>query len=419
MRLAHIAFRNLWRNTTRTVLSISGITIASILGVFFLAMLDGLQESAQENVLKYYTGVIQVRHEDYGEYEYLSPMHLYIPNIAPLIQELKAVPGVTLVSPRVSAPGQIYIDDDQLDDEPGERYNALAFGVDVDGEQSILDPQTLVRHGRLPRAGEREVAVGYELAERIGLAIGDTFAFLAQTAERAVNAASFEITGILSFPQSEFNDSRFLVAFDTVQSFLGMDGGAQQLVVMTEEPEESEPQLAAIREIIADSDAYDSVGVTYWKEEGELYAILASTAAIYDIMVIFFLLLGATVIVNTTMMTVFERYREIGVLGSMGMRPREVVRLFFLEAVMAGLISAVVGVGVGSGLSLLFGATGIPLPATYGELGFEMSNVMYPKLTLSTVVLMFVYTVTIPALVTLLPTRKAARIEPVEALGAT
>jgi putative ABC transport system permease protein len=346
-------------------------------------------------------------------------MHLYIPSIEPLVEEIGNLPGVTIVTPRVEAPGQIYIDEDPLDDEPGERYNAVAFGVDPAAERSLLETEALVREGRMPRAGMREVAMGNELAEKIGLTIGDTFAFLSQTAERAVNAASFEITGILAFPQAELNARRFLVAFDTMQSFLRMADGAQQLVVMTEEPESSEPQLAAIREILAESEDYDAVGVTYWKEEGELYAILASTAAIYDIMVIFFLLLGATVIVNTTMMTVFERYREIGVLGSMGMRPREVVRLFFLEAVMAGLISAVIGVGVGSGLSLLFGATGIPLPATYGELGFEMSNVMYPKLTLSTVVLMFVYTVTIPALVTLLPTRKAARIEPVEALGAT
>jgi len=136
-------------------------------------------------------------------------------------------------------------------------------------------------------------------------------------------------------------------------------------------------------------------------------------------MVIFFLVLGATVIVNTTMMTVFERYREIGVLGAMGMKPPEIVRLFFLESVFAGLISAVVGVAVGSGVSLILGEVGLVLPATYGELGFEMSNVIYPELTAGTVVLMFVYTVTIPALVTLLPSSKAARVEPVDAINAT
>jgi putative ABC transport system permease protein len=102
----------------------------------------------------------------------------------------------------------------------------------------------------------------------------------------------------------------------------------------------------------------------------------------------------------------------------MGMKPAEIVRLFFLEAVFAGLISAIIGVAVGSGISLLLGEVGLVLPATYGELGFEMSNVIYPKLTLGTVVLMFVYTVTIPALVTLLPSSKAARIEPVDAINA-
>lgn len=419
MRLGRIAFRNLWRNTTRTVLSIAAITIASILGVFFLAMLNGMESDGRENVIKYYTGVIQVRHEDYGEYEYLSPVHLYISNVAPLREEISAIPGVTLVSPRVSAPGQIYIDDDQLDDEPGERYSAIAFGVDIEAEEAILEPEALVQEGRLPAAGRREVALGHELAEKTGLGVGDSFAFITETADRAVNAASFEVTGILDFPQAEFNSTQFLVSFATMQTFLRMGDGAQQLVVMTDNPRESEPQLAAVREIVEKNEVYESVGVSYWKEESQLYAMLATAGAIYDIMVVFFLLLGATVIVNTTMMTVFERYREIGVLGAMGMKPPEIVRLFFLESVIAGFISAVLGVAVGSVISLILGEVGLALPATYGELGFEMSNVMYPRLTVSTVLLMFVYTLVIPAVVTLLPTWKAAKIEPVDALSAT
>jgi putative ABC transport system permease protein len=418
MRPSRIAFRNLFRNTRRTVLSIGAITIASILGVFFLAMIDGMEASAREITLKYYTGTIQVRHEEYGEYEYLSPMHLYIRQVEPLRQAIAGIPGVTLVTPRVNAPGQIYIDPDPTDLEPGERHRASAFSVDLGTERDLLEPETLVEQGRIPRSGEREVALGWELAETTGLRVGDSFAFITQTAERSTNAMSFQVTGILDFPQADLNSAHFLVSFQTMQPFLRMEGGAQQLIVMTKDPEAAEEQLTAVEKIIAEDPAYDSVAVSYWKEESFLYSIMAATGAIYDIMVIFFLVLGATVIINTTMMTVFERYREIGVLGAMGMKPAEIVRLFFLEAVFAGLISAIIGVAVGSGISLLFGEVGLVLPATYGELGFEMSNVIYPKLTLSTVVLMFVYTVTIPALVTLLPSSKAARIEPVDAINA-
>lgn len=418
MRLARIAFRNLGRNTTRTVLSVGAITLASVLGVFFLALIDGIQADGRENTLRYNTGVIQIRHAEYGEYEYLSPTHLYVRDTVPLETEISQIPGVTSVRQRVSAPGQIYIDPDQTDAEPGERHNAIAFAVDLAAEQELLSSEELIVEGRLPRVAEREVGVGVELARKIGLGVGDSFSFITQTADRSVNAISFEITSILDFPQADFNATQFLVSFDVMQSFLRMNDGAQQLIVMTEDPENSETQLEAVQQVIAES-GREEIAVSYWKDESFLYAILSSTEVIYDIFVLFFLLLGATVIVNTTVMTVFERYREIGVLGAMGMKPNEIVRLFFLEALMAGVISAVIGVTVGSALSLVLGEVGLRLPEVYSDLGFEMSNVFYPELRLGTVVLMFIYTIAIPALVTLLPTRRAARVEPVDAINAT
>lgn len=112
-------------------------------------------------------GVIQVRHAEYGEYEYLSPMHLYVRNTAPLGDEISQIDGVTSVRSRVSAPGQIYIDRDQTDAEPGERHNAIAFGVDIAAEDELLSSDDLVVAGTLPRSGEREAGVA--LAEKIGL----------------------------------------------------------------------------------------------------------------------------------------------------------------------------------------------------------------------------------------------------------
>lgn len=419
MKLRRIALRNLGRHTRRTVLSVGAISLASAVGVFFLALLDGMQEDARDNVLTYQTGVIQLRHRDFNRYTYLSPLHLYLPDTAALEERIQHIPGVTGVHPRISAPGQLSVDHDPLGTEPGERHNATAFALRIDAEAQLLRPDDIVERGRLPRGGSREVALGYRLAEKAGLGIGDSFTFVTETAAGSVNALSLEVAGILNFPQAEQNARRFIASFDTMQSFLAMDDGTQQLAVMTADPENSEEQLAAVRRVVAESGRADTLRVTYWKEQSEIYVILESSAAVYDIMVIFFLVLGATVIVNTTMMTVLERYREIGVLGAMGMRPREIVRLFFLESLTAGVISAVIGVTVGSVISLIFGSVGLRLPATYSDLGFEISNVMYPTLTLTTVLLMVVYTVSIPALVSLLPARKAARVEPVDAINAS
>ncbi len=419
MNLATLAFKNLGRHKVRSALSIFSIVVASVLGLFMLSLISGMKADMKKNILAYYTGSVQIRHGDYDTYDYLNPVHLYVHDEMALRERLMQIDGITGSVSRITAGGKIYIDETPDDDIPGEQYTAIALGIDFAEERSVLDPESLLVSGRLPIAGSREVVIGYGLADKLNLDVGEKFAFMTTTAERGVNAMTFEITGTVKFPSGGMSQSHFILPFDTMQHFIRMDGGAQEVLVTTVNPETAEIQRETIDGLLSSDAGYAYLATKFWKNQGEFYAIMGLANIMYNGIVIFFLALGATVIVNTTMMVVYERFREIGILAAMGMKPKELVSLFFLEALFAGIISAVIGMTVGSGLVLVLEKTGMDFSAAYGNMNMEVSSILHPVLTAGHVILMTIYTIAIPALISLVPSRKAARIEPVDAIRAT
>ncbi len=419
MKLSTIAFRNLARHRVRTFLSIFTLVIASILGLFMLSLLAGMEADLKKNILAYYTGTVQIRHGEYNRYDYLNPIHLYVKDEAEVRKKLLQVEGVTQAVGRITTGGKIYIDDSPENEVPGQEFTAMAMGIEIPAEKDILDPESLLVKGRLPGMGSREVVLGYALADKTGLDSGDRFSFMTVTAARGVNAMTFEVVGLVNFSIGGLNDLYFLLPFDTMQGFIQMEGGTQEILLMTEDPDSAEVQLEAINRLIASNGLPGYLEARLWKNQGEYYAALGTATIIYNFIVIFFLVLGATVIVNTTMMVIYERYREIGILGAMGMRPKELVRLFFLEALFAGIISAIIGISLGSVLILTLEKTGMNFGAAFEGIDFEISSIIYPDLKAVHIIIMSIYTVGISALVTLIPCRKAAKIEPVEAISAT
>ena len=416
MKLSTIAFRNLGRHKIRSFLSIFSIVIACIMGLFMLSLITGMKADMKKNILSYFTGSVQIRHGEYNKYDYLNPIHLYVENETALREELLKIEGVTDTVGRITAGGKIYIDGNNDDDIPGIDFAAMALGIDIPGEASILNPQSLLRKGGIPEMGTRQVALGVGLAEKAGLDVGDKFSFLTMTAGRSPNAMTFEVAGLVQFSISNLNDSYFLLPLDTMQQFMKMPGGVQEILVVTVDPEAAEAQQAVIEGLLAENSSFSHLEATFWKNYGMFYAYMGIGEAVYQVYVLFFLVLGATVIINTTLMVVFERCRENGILGDVGMKPRELMKLFFLEAFFAGVISAAIGISLGALVVLGLEKTGMDFGSAMGSVDMQISNIIYPDLKLRHIIIMAVYTIGITSLVTLLPARQAATIEPDQAI---
>ena len=400
------ALRNISRNMRRSILSGIAIAVAAMSIVMIFSLINGMTEDMGNNLKTYYTGEVRVRNEKYDEFERYNPVHLTVDreSVEALLENNADVEAFV---PRITFPSNLYIE--------GSNFGAVGVGADFGLEADYQDFSKIVAEGRLPKRGENEMLMGIVLARDLKLAVGDKVTVLSTTAARGSNAITLKIVGLAAFPVGSLNSKFFWAPLDRVQYFLRMDGGVQEVLIKTADKVDEEMFAGNLG-----AELFRTTGTAHdvqsWKNLSTTYGFLRMAQIIYYFVAAFFFLLGSTVIINTTMMVIFERMREIGTLSALGMHGKELVRLFFLEGAFISAIGSAIGVAAGVGLTLYLGKAGIDLTDAMSGMDFEISSIMYPKLSIISTVFVFIYSVAIASAATLIPSKKAGKIEPVEAL---
>lgn len=405
-KLIDTAIRNITRNIRRSLLSAIAIAVAAMSIVMLFALIAGMRSDMEYNLQNYYSGNIQLQHADYPEFERYNPIHLTV-DYAAAAEVLDSYEEISSYVPRTIFPSSLYIDETN--------NAAVGVGVDFALEADFLDLDSLLLSGRLPSEGENEILMGALLAQDLGLRIDDKVTILSTTAARGTNAITMQIVGLANFPVMQMNSSFFWAPIDRVSYFLRMDSDVQRILIKTSEDVDERlliPELSAALE--------QKTGTVFdlqsWEDVNQMYQFIELAQTIYYFVGIFFFLLGSTVIINTTMMVIYERMREIGTLSALGMHGKELVRLFFLEGTFIAMIGSVVGVLLGVVLTNYLSRVGINFTDALSGMEIEMSSILYPQLNVGLTIFVFFYSVLIAACATLIPSRKAARIQPVEAL---
>ena len=404
MKLITMAWRNVRRNTRRTAISATAIGIASMTIVMMFSLVAGLTGEMAYNLRTFYSGDIRIRHSQFDEYMHLNPLHLNVTGTQALSASINELEGVIITSARTAFPAAIY--------QEGENLNAQGMGIDM--QVDSMANADFVKAGKLPAPGSREVLLGTQLAKDLNLSVGDKFTALSMTMRRASNGMTFTVVGLLQLPVPELN-STFYAPIDTVQRFLKMTDRSLDLMVQLS-PETDAQQVKSQIETILSNDNNSTLVVEIWDEISTSYGMIKMAQFAYALMGIIFYLLASTVIINTMMMVIFERTREIGTLASLGMESKRIVRLFILEAAFISAIGSFVGTVIGVVLVLIMEQTGLDMTEAMQGVDFEISGVVYPALTWSSVMYAFVTGVIVASLASMIPSRRAAKVKPVEAM---
>ncbi|UCF96501.1 MAG: ABC transporter permease [Spirochaetaceae bacterium] len=409
MKLGRIAFRNIRRNKRRSLLSGTAILIATMFITFMFSLIAGMLDDVESNIVRYVSGHIRIRNLEYDENEQLNPLHLSVVDYEDVVQRLEVEPEVAAVVPRTRFFTAIYRND--------RTYGGIGLGVDFQREASVMRIQEALERGRLPEKGEKEMALSAGLAEELDLDVGEKLTLLTKNKYMGMSGMTFTVTGIVRFLVTGFNESFFLVPIDTTARFLKMDNEATEVLVVLRDRRQVDAFTEKVTGILSDM-GRDNVSTQPWNRIGATAGWMEYARTAYDVIALVFFLLASTVIINTTMMVIFERMREIGTVAAMGMTPREIVHLFFLEAFYIGAIAAFIGVLLGIGITLPLSKVGIDLTQSMEGVGFEVNPVVYPRLNIRSTVFVFFYSTAIASLASFIPSRRAAKIEPVEALRA-
>ena len=433
MKLWRIALRNVARNKRRSLLSGTAIVVATLTVVLMFSLIAGMLGDTVSIALTYDSGHARVRHAEFARYESLNPVHLAVADAAAIQAQLEGLPDVAAVLPRVRFAGAIY----------REQQNHGVFGIGMDFAREVaVAGQRLQRFepvvdgsvtleqfarawrldlfgGTLPDRSRRELIISKTLADDLSVAVGDKLTILTRTAVMSTQAWTFTIRGLVGFPVGGLSRV-VLVPIEIAQRFLQLDTSeaVTELLLYAHGDDRVAALTDAVRPVLRAAPD-QKLTVQPWTEENVMYALLQVAEQIYGLIALVFFLLATTVIVNTTMMVIYERMREIGTIAALGMTGGQILRLFFLEALFIGVAAALVGVLVGSAVVLPLSQVGIDYSEAMEGVELNMSNVIYPQLNLRSTVVVFFYSIMVTAIASYWPTRKAARLHPVTALRAT
>lgn len=401
MNYLKMAYRNLGRHRRRSFLSGLALALGTALLMFIAAFFQGEMRTSMETTLRLNTGHLQVQDADYDPDKLSVAWEYLIENPDQAAAQIEALSQVAVATPRLMASGIVSAADESV--------GVQIIGIVPESEANAPYQDGIVS-GSFLAADDREgIVIGLPLADSLGLSVGDKINLLVNTSDGDVDEQQFIIRGVFTTGTTAYDKGVVFLPLAKAQAFSGAGNRASMIFILLYDREQADAVAAAIQ-----GSGYQ---IKTWVEMNELLVLVNDFSDAY-LTIINLIVLGVTitVIVNTLLMSVFERTREIGILSAIGMKGRQIIMLFLAEATLLGFGGIAFGSFLGWAISAYLGKVGV----YFGDLGMGqdmlLTDRIYPYLTWDSAINLIVTAFLITVLASLYPARMAARMEPVEAL---
>ncbi len=397
-----IAWRNIWRNTRRTVITAAAVVFAVTLAVFSWCFALGEHEQMINDALKLFTGHLQLHANGYWAdktiYNSFTPP-------ADLVSFLQKDKNVKAFTTRLSV--------DALISSENNTSGALIVGIDPQREFSSVKGK--IRKGSFfTSADTTGVLIGETLAKNLNVTVGDRLTILTQAYDGSIGAGLFYVSGIFRTGSADFDRSMVFINLSAAQYLLSMDGLVTELtILLTDERDTDRMQ----REIAARVDPAQYEVMSWRKLIPDLVQFVDLDNLFGYIYYLLILIVVGFGILNTILMSVMERYREFGVMMALGTRPSRIIRLIVVESAFIALIGIVIGDVLGFAFSYYY--TQVPMDfSMYSQTleNFGLNPLIYAKIYpwVFYVTDLIILGATLAS--SIYPAVKASRLSPVRAL---
>lgn len=329
-----LAWRNIWRNKRRTLITLSSIGFA----VFFACIMQSMQRGAYErmidNTVRFSTGHIQIHAQGYWEEKIIDNSMSW--NDDELATQLSSLPEIVATAPRLESFA--------LASYGEKTKGVLVAGVEPSKEESITQLSAKVVEGEYFK-NDSGVLIGKGLADFLKMSVGDTLVLISQGYHGVSAAGKFTVTGIVRFPSPQLNQQAVFMTLPLTQFFYGAEGLITSLSVLLQESDDVKRTKKVLVETL-DPEQYE---VMTWQE---MIPELVQSIELdyYSGMIIIFILYAVIAfgIFGTFLMMTKERTYEFGILTAIGMKKWKIQAMVALEIAMLILL----GVAGGSLISL-------------------------------------------------------------------
>jgi len=408
-----IAWRNLGRNKRRSLLAIGAIALGQLTLVFINSMMAGSFDDMLKTVTGPLVGHTQIHHKDWREERAVD---LYIDQLSKTRSELKSLPNVESISPRIYSP--VLAAFGAPSDVPADAEPAAVLGVDTTIESQNGGVLENVDPNDLP--ANRSVVIGKVLANRLGVQAGQPIAVLGQDVDGFPASDLFEVTAIIDSKVDLVKTMGIIMSIADAGEFLTMPDQAHEIIVQGKDYRNAEALAQSISNLstLADNE------ILTWKESmPELVRIIEMKWWVDLLFLGIVFVAAAAGIANTAVMSTFERKHEFGMLLAVGSRPGRIVGMVLTESIILGLVGVTIGSILGTAAVLVTSHTGINYAALGGSgaedfafAGINISYVIHPRFEWRHVIFGLCAVTFTSVVASVWPAALASRLEPVEAM---
>ena len=410
--LFKIALRNLSRNKVRSFISILAIALVVMIVVFTRGLILGTVQSTLQLQFDNQLGHVRILAEEYDTREALLSLEYTVDGIDGqglelMLSDLQDIEGIEYLLPRLKFGAMA---------SPGDDIIQMAgIGVDPRSESRYGGLTADIVEGRMIESGS-EIVVGKGLLNKFSAEIGDRVTILFSDAYQSFQGRTFTIVGVRETGLSMLDDTFFFLPLEMAQNMLYLEDEATEVLVFGSNFQDSRNIASRIENYFTGSGETRYIAQP-WQQGDEFMEYFQVATRIYDGIYVFFILLGSIVLINTMIMIVRERTSEIGMMGALGLKKREIMQVFAMEGAAMGTLGSLIGVIPGGILTYYFSQVGLDYYShLLQDMDLILTPVIYTVFSLENLVISFLLGAIISSLTGLWPARNAAKMEPVDAL---
>ncbi|MGM0577751.1 MAG: ABC transporter permease [Myxococcota bacterium] len=405
-----LAWRNLWRNRTRTLITGTAISLSFALQLISYGTADATYEQMMDSAVRTAGGSVLVHG---GGYWKSRGSEIVLADPAPVLETIRGTPGVEAALPRVLS--QVLVS------SPRGNAGAQLQGIAPDEEATLQDLSRYVTEGSfLGGEADDPIVLGRGIVDDLGLEMGDRVVVTATDPNGDMVRALFHLTGVLETGSEMLDEAAAYTTLPAARGALGMEGRLTQVGVVLRD----DSQRAEVRDRIAArlGERTEGLELLTWDEAmPELVGFIEIDSSMNEVFAFVVFLIVVFGIANTILMSVMERIRELGLLSAIGLTPARLFRLVVYETTLLAGICVTIGLGLGYLGHLWFAHVGLDL-SVISSADIEVSGVVLEDMVIRSVVDPIRWataTLVVFALVVvsaMYPAWRATRVQPAEAM---
>lgn len=398
-----MAWRNIWRNRLRSLLIMFSVAIGLLAGILVLSLYKGMMNGRVYSVIYHETGHIQLHHPHFMDDRDSGCL---IDSSREVLKWLSGKKEINCLSPRIITPAMLV--------SPSGTAGVLVHGVLPEAENKVSALFQKVRDGRgYFDKSRNEILLGKKLADKLNVQNGSKLVLTFSDTGGNLVSGAYRICGIYRSENSVTDEMNVYVSAGALADMLQIPSSFHEISLLLKEGADLNECLKEYR------NRFPSLSVESWKELSPETDLMVVSVDYYSLILIGILLLAlAFGILNTMLMAVLERSREIGMMLALGTSRLRIFMLILLETFLLGLTGLPAGLGAGYLISGYFHRNGLDLSGFGEELlsGFGFSPVIYPEFPYDKLPMILWMVFFTALLSSLAPAVRALRLRPVETL---